>query len=199
MEKGLKIGIALNNVFLVAVGVVILWLAYRAQFWPEVQVLWTVDSWPKTIGAFVVGITISLGLLWLVIQLKKADLPDTNGSQFILELMQMKGTPFFVIALLPAFVEEFLFRGAIQHVLQQKWSLLTSLLITALLFTLVHIADQYKGQYYILALVLILGLLLGVQYAFTGNLWASVLTHFAYNSMSIIWMRKGYVRIRSEA
>jgi len=86
-----------------------------------------------------------------------------------------------VIALLPAFGEELVFRGLLQGQLQK----LTrnphlGIWVAALVFSLFHL--QFQGFLPRLAL----GALLGYLYWWSGSLWVPMLAHFANNAIQVI-------------
>jgi uncharacterized protein len=85
----------------------------------------------------------------------------------------------FVIALLPAITEELLFRGAIQNLLS-RWlkKPILAIVITSAIFSAVHFS--YFGFLSRFAL----GFALGWMYYRTGNLWLSIIGHFATNSLA---------------
>ncbi len=82
-------------------------------------------------------------------------------------------------ALVPAFCEEFLFRGAILSNLL-PYGKNTAVLASAVLFALMH---QNGGQ---LFYAFVAGIVLGLIYVRTRSIWGGVLLHFFNNLMSII-------------
>ena len=88
-----------------------------------------------------------------------------------------------IVAFLPALFEEVLFRGAIQNFIS-RWTKLPilSIIITALLFSLVHVS------YYGFLSRFALGFILGWFYYRTGNLWLNIIGHFFNNALAITAM-----------
>lgn len=79
-----------------------------------------------------------------------------------------------------AFVEELVFRGYLLNNLMlsvNKWGALS---ITAALFSLFHGANPDITLFAVLNIFLA-GILLGLNYIFTKNLWFSIFFHFAWN------------------
>lgn len=76
--------------------------------------------------------------------------------------------------------EECFCRGYIQRNLQQKLSPLPALVISAAVFMLMHIGNPSKNM---LAMPGIFtgGLLLGINYIYTGNLWFGIALHTSWN------------------
>ncbi len=84
-----------------------------------------------------------------------------------------------VIGFVPGFCEEFLFRGAIQTNCR-PFGRTVAILISALLFSFMH---QNAGQsLYTFAA----GIVLGLVYEWTGNIWASVILHTCNNVTSVM-------------
>ncbi len=88
----------------------------------------------------------------------------------------------FMVALIPALGEEFLFRGTVQRILTE-WLRNEHLAIwvTALLFSLMH--------YQFLGLIprVMLGALFGYLFVWTGSIWTAVLAHFINNGLAVIY------------
>jgi membrane protease YdiL (CAAX protease family) len=79
-----------------------------------------------------------------------------------------------------AFYEEILFRGYILSNLLESLNKWTALAISALLFTLFHLGNPGFDFLSVLNLFAI-GVLLGMNYMYTRNLWFSISFHFAWN------------------
>jgi membrane protease YdiL (CAAX protease family) len=86
----------------------------------------------------------------------------------------------FVIAILPAFGEEVLFRGFIQKRLAHHLPVWASITLTAFLFSAVHF--QFEG---FLARFL-LGGILGFVFHKTQNLWVPIATHLFFNGLQVL-------------
>ena len=85
-----------------------------------------------------------------------------------------------VIALLPALFEETFFRGGMQNFLT-RWfnSPLISILVTSLIFSLIHLS------YYGFLVRFGLGIILGYVFYLSGSLWLSALFHFFFNGIQV--------------
>lgn len=86
---------------------------------------------------------------------------------------------FISTAIIPAFVEELLFRGLILSQIK-PYSELGAILISAILFGLMH---QTTFQFFYTT---VLGVILAVVRIKTGSIWACVLLHFFNNFISVI-------------
>jgi len=86
-----------------------------------------------------------------------------------------------MIALIPAFGEEFFFRGVMQSLLG-RWFRNTHLavILASILFSALHF------QFYGFLPRFVLGLILGYLFAWTGNLWYPVLAHFFNNLLPVM-------------
>lgn len=88
----------------------------------------------------------------------------------------------FIVALIPALGEEFLFRGTVQRILTE-WFRNEHLAIwmAALIFSLMHY--QFLG---VIPRVM-LGALFGYLFVWTGSIWMAVLAHFINNGVAVIY------------
>jgi len=86
----------------------------------------------------------------------------------------------FIIALMPAIVEEVFFRGAMQNIFM-RWFKIPWLVIfiTGFIFSAIHFS------WYGFIPRLGLGMILGYIFYYTGNLWYSILAHFFNNGLMI--------------
>lgn len=85
-----------------------------------------------------------------------------------------------VIALLPGLFEEMCFRAGIQNVLTRLFKgPAFAIILTSIIFSLVHIS------YYGFLVRFALGVILGLVFYYSGNLWLSVLFHFLYNGLQV--------------
>ncbi|MEZ5315750.1 MAG: type II CAAX endopeptidase family protein [Chlamydiales bacterium] len=93
---------------------------------------------------------------------------------------------FFVVGLVP-FMEELLFRGFLQTLLKLYIGRTWSLILTALIFALVHFSlSQGLGNFQLIASLFILSLFLGFIYEKEQTLWAPIALHATFNGFSLI-------------
>ena len=78
-------------------------------------------------------------------------------------------------------VEEVVFRGFIFPVLERRWGPVAAVLLTALMFTSLHVS-QLWGSWMAVSLILLVGLALSLVRALTGSLLPVYLLHLAYNT-----------------
>ncbi len=113
---------------------------------------------------------------------------DNMESQYAeqVKLMATFKTPLdyiialFIIALMPAIVEELFFRGAMQNIFM-RWfkNPLLVIFITAFIFSAIHFS------WYGFIPRLALGMILGYIFYYTGNLWYSIIAHFFNNALMV--------------
>jgi hypothetical protein len=109
-----------------------------------------------------------------------------NENASILELLTKHGQlgtlllNFIVMAFIPAFSEEFFFRGAVQKILKGiiKNNHIV-ILITAFIFSTIHF------QFYGFFPRFILGIYLGYLAVWSGTLFLPIVAHFLHNGISL--------------
>ena len=95
-----------------------------------------------------------------------------NGKDYLLALV--------IMAFLPAFCEETLFRGGLQNFLTRgtnnPW---LSIIAVSILFSLAHFSFYgFLSRFF-------LGIVLGALFHYSGKLWLSILAHFINNALAI--------------
>lgn len=120
---------------------------------------------------------------------------DSISSAFFAPISVESNTDLCVqiilLALIPAFVEELLFRGVILSALS-PYGKGVALVISALLFGLMH---QNIGQ---LLFATLSGLVLGALYLYSRSLWPCVLLHFLNNFLTVLGSAL-YARLPAES
>ncbi len=103
------------------------------------------------------------------------DVLHEAGTSTNLELVLL----FFTLAVVPAFVEEFLFRGLVLSNLL-PYGRTTAVLASAVLFGVMH--QNVEQLLYATAA----GLVIGWVYVCTGSIWPCILLHFCNNLRSVL-------------
>lgn len=87
---------------------------------------------------------------------------------------------FLLMAFIPAFGEEMLFRGVFQNIFI-RWTrnIHWGIIITAFLFSAMHM------QFFTFLPRLAIGVLLGYLFVWTGSIWVPIVVHFVNNAMAI--------------
>jgi uncharacterized protein len=86
-----------------------------------------------------------------------------------------------MIALLPAIGEELMFRGIVQRVFSDWFrNVNTGIWVSAILFSAMHV------QFYGFFPRMLLGVMLGYLYIWSGSLWLPMLAHFINNGAAVV-------------
>lgn len=95
----------------------------------------------------------------------------------------------FAVVILVPFLEELLFRGFLQSYLKKKMGRLSSILLTAAIFAVVHFApSQGVGNFTLIFSLFVLALFLGFLYEREENLWAPIALHTTFNGLSVLFI-----------
>ena len=89
----------------------------------------------------------------------------------------------FTVAFSVAIFEEILIRGIIFRIMEEKLGSYISLLISAIIFGALHLANPNSTLLSGLCVGIEAGLLLGAAYIYTRSLWFPIAIHFAWNFM----------------
>ena len=111
---------------------------------------------------------------------------EDKSNDLLRTLLNMKSAAdlvlmLLILAVLPAVAEELFFRGVLQRLLIQiikrPW---IGIIITSALFSALH------GQFLGFFPRMVLGIVLGALYWYSGSLWPGILAHFINNALQII-------------
>ncbi len=111
---------------------------------------------------------------------------ESNSNEMLTHLLSMNSPlelfiNLFIFAFIPAMGEEWIFRGFLQKrlipILKNKH---IAILITAIIFSAIHF--QFQG--FIPRVVL--GLILGYLFLWSGSLWLAIFAHFIYNGFQVV-------------
>ena len=106
-------------------------------------------------------------------RLTKAFLGSVSVAGFLVNML--------MIAVLPAIGEEMFFRGVLQRLFHEWFkNIHVAVVITAVIFSAIHF------QFFGFIPRLVLGLLLGYVFYWSGNLWIPVLVHFLNNGLVVV-------------
>ncbi len=89
--------------------------------------------------------------------------------------------PGFAIALSSAIFEEILFRGILFRLLEEKLGSIISLVISALIFGLLHLTNKNSDLFSALSIAVQAGILLAAAFIYSKNLWLPIFLHFGWN------------------
>ncbi|PPK84380.1 hypothetical protein CLV84_4150 [Neolewinella xylanilytica] len=120
------------------------------------------------------------------------DLPDwmvrseAEGNALLASVLRIESISELAVALLtvavvPAFAEELMFRGLLQgRLLRSMMSGTAAIWVAAIIFSAIHL--EFAGFFP----RLLLGVLLGYSYRWTGSLWVPVILHLLFNGLQVI-------------
>ena len=111
---------------------------------------------------------------------------EAQASKMIEKFLLMKSPAdlikmIFIVAVVPAIAEELFFRGVLQRLMIQITRRpVTGIIITAIIFSAIH------GQFLGFFPRMILGILLGALFWYSGSLWPGILAHFFFNGAQVV-------------
>ncbi|MDF1583378.1 MAG: CPBP family intramembrane glutamic endopeptidase [Methyloprofundus sp.] len=112
-------------------------------------------------------------------------LHDTLGPS----LIKHHWTDLFVLAAIAGISEEILFRGVIQPWLENSWGMLAGLLISSLIFGLIHAVTLL---YFIMATAVSVYLGMYLDYGSTRNLLTPIIIHWLYDFFAFMLILHAY-------
>ncbi len=120
------------------------------------------------IGAGLFSVTI--GILWALGIYRVTGLNDWTVA-----------VPVFAVSVISGVFEEILFRGVLFRIVEESLGTWISLLISALIFGFLHLANPNANLVAGAAIALEAGVLLAAAYLLTRRLWLAIGLHFAWN------------------
>jgi len=87
----------------------------------------------------------------------------------------------FLIAIIPSLGEELFFRGTLQRIFSNARGAIFAVWVTAIIFSAFHF------QFYGFVPRVVLGAFLGYLFVWSGNIWLSIVAHFANNAFIVIY------------
>lgn len=143
------------------------------------------DWWALPVG---VGLVLAAGMVYSV--LENLDLFDVDNQQVVDDLRQAGGGELAALAvvagLLAPLFEELLFRGLLLRALSHRYDVNRAIVISSLVFGLVHLLDPSLGTLVRIPAFIALGLVSSSQAARTGELSRSVFLHVGFNLPAVL-------------
>jgi membrane protease YdiL (CAAX protease family) len=187
--------IALNE--LTVFGLLVLWrrrllLPFRA----------IVPTGTPTLRATLGAVLLPFGLAplaELVGELVRRSLPHgVSSDHIVLALARGTSAELFLLvlgaaAVLPAVVEELMFRGFVTTALQ-GYSPFAKLVLPSLMFGVLHLEPTQAAG------VAVLGIAFGLVRLYTGSIWPCIISHFAYNAGTLLearWFERSQTHVTS--
>ncbi|NKY37316.1 CPBP family intramembrane metalloprotease [Nocardia speluncae] len=84
-----------------------------------------------------------------------------------------------------AVAEEVFFRGVVFRLIWGRWGTAVALVVSAVIFGLVHLINPDASVWGAIAIAVEAGLLLGAAYLATGSLWLAIGLHFGWNTATV--------------
>jgi membrane protease YdiL (CAAX protease family) len=151
---------------------------YHARFWQAIH--W---NWPGIAGVSLVGV----GVLMLGFDLLGRFLPmpkETPFDQFFARPSDAYLTVAFAVSFGPL-MEELFFRGFLYPVLARRLGAIGGILLTALPFALIHMA-QYGYAWGAVLIIFLVGVVLTTVRAVTKSVASAFLAHVGYNGTLMV-------------
>lgn len=129
----------------------------------------------------IVTYSISFNLLINILPIPASLLGNTTE----LGIASQSNLAFYILAILiiAPIVEEFAFRGIIMTKLRKEYSSIVAIMISAILFGLIHLMT---GSILIVLFAIIGGIIFGLSYEKTGTLFAPIIVHSIGNICDMI-------------
>jgi membrane protease YdiL (CAAX protease family) len=159
--------------FLAVVMIVAYWLAVRLVEGRSAKELGTKDSFLGLAGGVLLGMLLFssvYGLLWLMGYAHVTGWTASSGVETAL-----------AIAIASAVGEEIVMRGIFFRIFEQGFGTIAAIVVSSLLFGLLHALNQGATPWSTAAIALEAGALLGASYAATRTLWVPIGLHFGWN------------------
>lgn len=156
---------------------------FKQQHVPVRKIVYTkgIGGWiPSILGIVIVCIVFSLSTFWLFMFSLNSVFPAI--VDLILTTDPLPSSPIFlgieiiVIVILAPVLEEFIFRGVILHRLIKKTSITGGVLISSILFGVLH-ADMIGAFFF--------GVITALLFLKTGNLLIPILVHMINNAIAV--------------
>lgn len=125
--------------------------------------------------AFASIIFVNFMLIYLFPNFIDNNMPDIIKDQFEAIAMASPFLALLATSIFAPIAEEILFRGAVYNLFKDNVGKFTALIVSSVLFALIHL-NLYQASY-----TLFIGLFLGLILMKTGSLWLPVIFHIVYN------------------
>lgn len=173
---GAKLGVFLVAYFLITIfTLVIIWLFRKfvdKQSFYSLGFAWKHNTNYAATGALAAVAMLGIGTLILM---ATGHLSFTAWNGHIGYLLGN-----LLLMLLVGIMEETIFRGYLLNNLMQSMNKWMALGINAVVFVLIHLGNNGSSVLPMIE-ILIAGIMLGINYIFTRNLWFGIALHFAWN------------------
>ena len=137
------------------------------------------DAFFGILAAVGICMIANIAVNYIVLFFESVGVPEPEMPDYLQPTIPSLLLNLFVFAVLPALLEELVFRGYVLHALRPygDWFAVT---VSALLFGLMH------GNIVQIPFALIVGIALGWLYVMTDNIWIPIAVHFINNGFSFL-------------
>lgn len=148
----------------------------------------------RDIGWIAAGVLISISVGLVLRPITELANLKESSQEVVKQFERAQGLeiPLFIIGvvLLVPIAEELLFRGILLRSLMRRTSAGWAVMISAFIFSLVHVAGD-PGTYYYLPAFMALGLISGYRAVRTGSLSQSISLHIGFNLLASLFIILG--------
>jgi membrane protease YdiL (CAAX protease family) len=119
-----------------------------------------------------------------------------DASEAFMKVTSLKGLAvnLLIIAVIPAFGEELLFRGILQRIfINWTRNIHWGIIISAFLFSAFHM------EFYAFFPRWLLGIMFGYMLVWTGSIWTPIFAHFLNNAIAVILYYLVHVKVLNES
>lgn len=160
-----------------------LWL-YSLKIFKKTGAYFRIQTLAKTNKLWVlIGLAMPLTVIAFYLLAKLATFEQQGQIPFSNGLVIILGS--FIAACSAGVIEEFLFRGYLFKLIEDKWNMITAVAVTSILFGALHLITVNNLHLIDSCLVLIGGISVGIMFSLivykTGNVWNSVVVHMIWN------------------
>ena len=178
---GLEVASILGSYFSIIIILVIIEYYYKESIYNYLKI--TKPPIYKTLEYILIFIYWIFAIGYIAEKFKLA--PLNEGGDFALSLLTSETNLlllFLAIGVIQPIFEEILFRGFLFTHFERKWGAKISIIVTAIIFTIVH----FQYNFMILGLVLFpMAILLGVSRWKTNSLIPAIIIHCVNNSLTL--------------
>lgn len=141
--------------------------------------------WP-TVAGLLIGLLLNiLTRFFLLLPGKMGKMIQDMGEEsFEIFSHSLTGHDIFMVAMLSGFGEELLFRGFLTGILEKYWGATLALLLTSVIFGLIHWPFNKKMRlwpYFAFTIALLFGIIRNVE----GGIVACIFAHFSVNYLNM--------------
>ncbi len=122
---------------------------------------------------FLLGVFLQAAVIFVIFLAGGYHIESVNSVLFLI--------PAFTMSVGAAVFEEILLRGIIFRIMEEKLGSYIALVISAFIFGFLHLMNPNSSVLVAIGLSIQAGILLGLAYMYTRNLWFPIAIHFGWN------------------